>query len=97
VPISDVLLAKTNESNPSTGCFRSPVSAKTGNLRAASAQGCFSLFVGLTGEERKYEMEHRGKSIPENRRLQLKYGKATRPFRMAEVSNSPFTDVRLRE
>ena len=49
--------------------------------------------AGLTGEERKYEIEHRGKSIPENRRLQLKYGKATRPFKMAEVSNSPFTDV----
>jgi hypothetical protein len=58
--------------------------------------GCVTLLVGLTGEERKYEMEHRGKSIPENRRLQLKYGKATRPFKMAEVSNSPFTEVSSR-
>ena len=50
--------------------------------------------IGLTGEERKYEMDARGKSIPENRRLNLKYGKVTRPYKMAEVSNSKVTEVR---
>jgi len=51
------------------------------------------ILIGLTGEERKYEMDARGKSIPENRRLNLKYGKVTRPYKMAEVSNSKVTEV----
>jgi hypothetical protein len=52
--------------------------------------------LGLTGEERKYEMEDRGRNIMENRRLQLRYGKVTRPYKMAEVSNSKLSEVRSR-
>lgn len=32
----------------------------------------------------------------ENRRLQLRYGKVTRPYKMAEVSNSKLSEVRSR-
>ena len=38
-------------------------------------------------------MEDRGKMVPENRRLSLRYGKAVRPYKMAEVSNTPFTEA----
>ena len=38
-------------------------------------------------------MEHKGKMLPENRKLSVQYGRAKSTMRMCDVSNKPFDSV----
>jgi hypothetical protein len=47
----------------------------------------------LTPEGTTYDIETRGKYLPENRKLSVQYGRAKQAIRMSDVSNQPFNDV----
>jgi RNA polymerase-associated protein RTF1 len=42
----------------------------------------------------KYQIEFKGREVAEDRVLRVKYGKVERLFRIADVSNGDFEDVR---
>lgn len=50
--------------------------------------------IGLTPEGSAYDIEHKGKLLPENRKLSVQYGRAKSTMRMSDVSNKPFDAVR---
>jgi hypothetical protein len=53
-----------------------------------------SCITGLTPEGSTYDIEHKGKLLPENRKLSVQYGRAKSTMRMSDVSNKPFDAVR---
>ncbi|KAJ9125665.1 hypothetical protein QFC22_000627 [Naganishia vaughanmartiniae] len=59
--------------------------------RGQTKYRCY-LVLGLTPEGSTYEMEHKGKTFPENRKLTVQYGRAKQAIRMSDVSNQPFDD-----
>jgi hypothetical protein len=54
-----------------------------------------SCYTGLTPEGSTYDIEHKGKLLPENRKLSVQYGRAKSTMRMSDVSNKPFDAVSL--
>ncbi|KAI5451901.1 RNA polymerase-associated protein rtf1 [Naganishia albida] len=53
------------------------------------------LVLGLTPEGSTYDIEFRGKYLPENRKLSVQYGRAKQAIRMSDVSNQPFNDMEV--
>lgn len=47
------------------------------------------------GGDGKYQIEFKGREVSEDRVLRVKYGKVERLFRIADVSNGDFEEVRL--
>jgi len=46
--------------------------------------------VGVEPEGATYRIEYKGKEIPDNRKLLLRYGNVNKPYKMSDVSNKDF-------
>ncbi|KAJ9109328.1 hypothetical protein QFC21_000657 [Naganishia friedmannii] len=77
---------------PLASCSDSYVKCPFGrDERGQTKYRCY-LVLGLTPEGSTYEVEHKGKTFPENRKLTVQYGRAKQAIRMSDVSNQPFDD-----
>ncbi|KAJ9092309.1 hypothetical protein QFC19_008743 [Naganishia cerealis] len=89
--MSNVHLDGMKKVRQSTGAILSLVGRFSPN-HLGSAAYLLEYIPGVAPEGSTYEIEHRGKTFPENRKLAVQYGRAKQTVRMSDVSNRPFDD-----
>ncbi len=53
------------------------------------------IITGVEQEGATYRIEYKGKEVPENRKLLLRYGNVNKAYKMSDVSNKDFDHVRV--